>query len=127
MIIGKFSKAESGRITGFLDTLSGDVGFTLVPPSKGAAYTVVTEPGLRSRGRLEPEEQGRRRSIAFAISSDVPNLPRGTMLLTMAWVSWSVSVEVSSSRSRWPIELRGAASPNESVSFICHHNQRAFP
>jgi hypothetical protein len=53
---------------------------------------------MRNSRAIAADEPGRnlsseaRNTTAFAISSDVPNLPRGTMLLTMA-------VEVSSSRN----------------------------
>src|SRR5262252_7643272 len=45
MIIGKFTKSEGGKLTGFIDSLHGDIGLTFVPQSKGAAYQIVTDRG----------------------------------------------------------------------------------
>ena len=48
MIIGKFKNADGGRMTGHLDTISGTIGLTFTPNSKGADYTVTTSTGCEA-------------------------------------------------------------------------------
>jgi uncharacterized protein (DUF736 family) len=71
MIIGKFSNAENGRITGFIDSLSRDVGLTFVPQSKGAAYIVVTDQGCEA-GWNRKSKDGGKSYISVKLDSPLP-------------------------------------------------------
>jgi len=45
MMIGKFRRAQNGRLEGVIETLSGEIGAVFVPAPKGAAYNVLTDSG----------------------------------------------------------------------------------
>ena len=48
MIIGKFTSTGERHLSGFLDTIEGNVRLTFWPNTKGADYTVETEDGCEA-------------------------------------------------------------------------------
>jgi uncharacterized protein (DUF736 family) len=73
MIIGKFSKGEGGKLTGFIDTIHGDIGLTFVPQTKGAAFQIVTDQGCEAGAAWNKTSSGGKAFVSVKLDS--PMLP----------------------------------------------------
>jgi uncharacterized protein (DUF736 family) len=72
MIIGKFTRTEAGRISGFLDTIHGDIGLTFVPQTKGAAYQIVTDQGCEvGAGWNKTSKDGGKSFVSVKLDSPI--------------------------------------------------------
>jgi uncharacterized protein (DUF736 family) len=69
MIIGKFSKSEGGKISGFIDSLHGDTGLTFVPQTKGAAYQIVTDQGCEVGAGWNKTSSGGKSFVSVKLDS----------------------------------------------------------